>query len=71
MWIDVFTTSHMKYGCVSLESTGKWAWHFLGFGNNESFPPPITLKAKTMRGAKTEAMKHFRKYLHEIAKSLP
>ena len=61
--------SFMKYGYVSRKINGKFSWWSVGFGGR--LPPPVMLKAKTLQGAKIEAMKYFRKYLGEIAKSLP
>lgn len=70
-WKTVCTTSHMKYGYVAQQLNGKWAWHFIGFDDNGKFPRPVVLKAKTLRGARTEAMRVFGKMLRDIIEALP
>jgi hypothetical protein len=73
-WEDIYTTSHLKpFGYVSQKLNGKYAWYFMGTlsDRNLVFPKPVNLKAKTLRGAKTEATRYFRKQLLEILKELP
>jgi len=70
-WKDVLLTSHLLgFGYVTQKLNGKFAWYFCGeFANLTA--KPVTLKARTLRGAKTEAVKLLMRQLKQIAEALP
>jgi hypothetical protein len=70
-WKDVLSASHLPaIGYVTHKWNGKFAWYFCGEFARLTIKP-ITLKAKTLRGAKTEAIKLLKRQLKQIAEALP